>query len=117
MASALLCRPTTESGRGTAFTALELANVGIVIVGFVAFWQQRGRYAQRRLYFLFEPGQLKLFLSQGLVNVFHASTVDISEKVAAIFPSWIPARRSGCPVAFFLSNLFLCRQSPCKPDS
>jgi hypothetical protein len=114
MASALLCRPTTESGRGTAFTALELANVGIVIVGFVAF---RGRYAQRRLYFLFELGQLKLFLSQGLVNVFHASTVDISEKVAAIFPSWIPARRSGCPVAFFLSNLFLRRQSPRKPDS
>ena len=29
--------PPTESGRGTAFTALGLANVGIVIVGFVAF--------------------------------------------------------------------------------
>jgi hypothetical protein len=43
------------------------------------------RYAQR-LYFLSQPGQLKFFLSQDLVNVFHASTVDISEKVAAIFP-------------------------------
>jgi hypothetical protein len=60
----------------------------IVITGFLVFRKKR-RGNPQRFYLFFQPGELKLFLSQNLVNVLHASAPGDDLKIGTIKSNFI----------------------------
>jgi hypothetical protein len=63
-----------------AFTTRELANVGLLSLSASSFSDKSGAATRGASISFFQPGQIKLFLSQDLVNVLHEAPRKFSER-------------------------------------